>query len=192
MTWTGHPSFFSVAGKSWEDMREARWAGSHPQPAARRGPPRVQLTICSRSSGWSASAFIMVDGHLLNNIAALRRHRSATGPPSPGGGEAVRSGPKGRAAPGAQRAGPSPEGRGPSRPKAAGRAKGDPGRGRARKAKPGEGQGRPPPPGGRSPALAGVRRRAGRSPAGPRSGPFGSCAGAPPGGVLRHPPRGDV
>ena len=29
MTWAGHPSFFSVAGKFWEDMREARWAGSH-------------------------------------------------------------------------------------------------------------------------------------------------------------------
>ena len=28
MTWAGHPSFFSVAGKSWEDMREARRAGS--------------------------------------------------------------------------------------------------------------------------------------------------------------------
>lgn len=23
MTWTGHPSFFSVAGMFWEDMREA-------------------------------------------------------------------------------------------------------------------------------------------------------------------------
>lgn len=193
MTWTGHPSFFSVAGKSWEDMREARWAGSHPQPAARRGPPRVQLTTCSRSSGWSASAFIMVDGHLLNNIAALRRHRSAPGPPAPGAAKPSEAARRAAPPPGRNEPGRAPKGEDPAARRRRGGPRGT--RGGAGRAKPSPERAKADHPRREAEGPEGrgkrqAQRGPGRSqPEGAEPGPRPRPEAGPPGGSARRARR---
>lgn len=100
--------------------------------------------------------------------ASRRRRASAGGPEGREGREVpLKPGPKGRA---------TGDGRGP--------------RGNAPRA-PGARNRSPSGVRGRSPAKAGASRLDGRSPAGPRSGPFSSgWRGARSGGVLRHPPQG--
>lgn len=105
---------FSEASSDSDDMREARRAGSHPQLAARRGPPRVQLLTCSRPSGWSAAAAISSNSSPSKPIQAPpqggahfksprpvaapwppRRPRRQDAPPPPGSRTERRSSPTG-------------------------------------------------------------------------------------------------
>lgn len=164
-------------------MREAQRAGSHPQPAARRGPPRVILRCDPGYQRAEIAVFVPVSRTTINNKMPPKGGTYATGPPKPGGRQSRQKRPAGpRRPPGATSPGRAPQGEDPP-PAGGGRAKGDPGR----REGPGEGRGR-------------ARRRAEgdrigspKSPEGQGKAPTGKAPQRGPGGASRkgaEPGRG--